>query len=63
MKFDHRPFFLETTPFERCCMCLSVGANLAVMAFCAAYLFLEFGASGITWPAALFWFGPGCNDD
>jgi len=50
MELDHRPFFLESTPFERCCMRVSVGANLAVIAFCAGYLLLENRSSGITWP-------------
>ena len=50
MKFDRRPFFFESTPFERRCMRLSVGANLAVIASCAVYLFLEYELSGVTWP-------------
>jgi ubiquitin-conjugating enzyme E2 variant len=50
MEFDRRPFFLETTSFERCCMRVSVGANLAVVTLCVAYLCLEYKLSGITWP-------------
>jgi ubiquitin-conjugating enzyme E2 variant len=50
MKFDRRPFFFESTPFERSCMRVSVGANLTVIASCAVYLFLEYELSGVTWP-------------
>jgi hypothetical protein len=50
MKFDRRPFFFESTPFERRCMRVSVGANLVVITSCAVYLFLEYKSSGITWP-------------
>jgi hypothetical protein len=50
MTFDGRPFFLDSTPFERRVMGVSVGANLAVIAACAAYLVLEYKLSGATWP-------------
>jgi hypothetical protein len=50
MKFDGQPFFLQSTPTERWVMRLSVAANLAVIASCAAYLALEYKSSGVTWP-------------
>ena len=54
MKFDGRPYFLESTPFEQWAMRVSVGTNLAVIASCAAYLALEYKSSGITWPYVVF---------
>jgi Lipid desaturase domain len=50
MKFEGQPFFLESKPFERRLMRVSVGANLAVITFCAAYLVLQYKPSGIAWP-------------
>src|ERR1700681_798833 len=50
MKFEGRPFFLESTRFERRLMGASVGVNLAVITFCAGYLILQYNSSGVTWP-------------
>jgi hypothetical protein len=47
------PFFLDATPRDRVLMYISVAANSIVMAFCAGYLLVEYGASGITWPYIL----------
>src|SRR5258705_2819630 len=49
MKFEDRPFFLESKPLERRVMRISVGANLAVITFCAFYLILQYNSAGITW--------------
>jgi ubiquitin-conjugating enzyme E2 variant len=50
VEFKSRPFFLESTLIERQLMRVSVGANLAVITFCAAYLILQHYPCGISWP-------------
>jgi plasmanylethanolamine desaturase len=50
MIFEGRPFFMESTPYERWVMRVSVGTNLALITSCASYLLLEHKSSGITWP-------------
>ena len=44
-----RAYFVEGTPRDRWLMRASIGANFAVMMFCAGYLVLEYRASGATW--------------
>ena len=46
---DVHACFAEGTPRERWLMRVSVGANLAVMLFCGAYLVFEYQESGATW--------------
>ncbi len=48
-----QPFFREATRTETRVMRLYVGANLGVVLFCAGYLVLTFGASGVAWPLVL----------
>jgi ubiquitin-conjugating enzyme E2 variant len=43
------PFFAKRTPRELVVMLVCVGANFAVMAFCAGYLLFEYRVSGATW--------------
>jgi len=43
------PYFAKGTPHEHLVMRICVGANLAVMMFCAGYLFFECRASGTGW--------------
>jgi hypothetical protein len=48
-----RPLFAEATAAEIRLMRICVGANLGVIASCAAYLVLQRDASGIAWPHIL----------
>ena len=45
-----RPYFVDSTPFERGVMRTFVGANFLVVAFCAFYLADAFQPAGATWP-------------
>jgi ubiquitin-conjugating enzyme E2 variant len=47
------PFFKDATPANTWVMRFFVGANIAVIAFCALYLVRHFAAAGLSWPSIL----------
>jgi Lipid desaturase domain len=47
------PFFKDATPAMIGVMRFFVGANIAVIAFCALYLVRHFAAAGLGWPSIL----------
>src|SRR6202035_99336 len=47
------PFFKDASPTVTWVMRLFVGANIAVIAFCAVYLVRHFSVAGFGWPAML----------
>jgi hypothetical protein len=47
------PFFKDATPANTWVMRFFVGANIAVIAFCALYLVRHFAAAGLGWPSIL----------
>jgi ubiquitin-conjugating enzyme E2 variant len=47
------PFFKDATPTAKWVMRFFVGANIAVVAFCAIYLVRHFAAAGLGWPSIL----------
>jgi ubiquitin-conjugating enzyme E2 variant len=50
---DTTPFFKDATPTAKWVMRLFVGANIAVILFCATYLLRHFAASGLGCPSML----------